>query len=60
MRIVFLVMSPILPSELMSTLVVSSTWLYFDGDGDESWMLLWTLHVGDRSESDNHLHSEEK
>ena len=56
----FLVVVSILRSELMSRLVVSSTWLYFDGDGDESWMLLWTLHVGDRSESDNHLHSEER
>ena len=56
----FLVMSPILRSELMSMLVVSSMWLNFDGDGDESWMLLWTLHVGDNSESDNHLHSAEK
>ena len=40
--------------------VAGFKWLYFDGDGDESWMLLWTLHVGDNSESDNHLHSAEK
>ena len=60
LRIVSLVMSSTLRSEFMSRWVVSSKWLYFDGDGDESWMLLWTLHVGDNSESDNHLHSAEK